>query len=162
MLALACGTLAGAFASAAAPYALLGRAAPDFALKAAVGDNVRLSEHRGNVVVVTFWGSRCGPCGAQLEALSRSLETYRSAGLEVFGVGVDDNAQDAIEFAKARAVSFPMLLDPGKEVSRAYEVDNLPMTVLVDRNGTVRQVHRDYGAKSDALYLNELRELLNE
>jgi hypothetical protein len=55
-----------------------------------------------------------------------------------------------------------MLLDPGKDVSRAYQVDNLPMTVLIDRGGTVRRVHRDFGAKSDALYLNELRELLNE
>ena len=162
MLALACGTLAGGLAVAAAAYPLLGKPAPAFALKAAAGDNVRLSEHRGEVVVLSFWSSRCAPCGAQLEALSRSVETYRSVGLQVFGVGVDDDARNAAQFAAARAVSFPMLLDPGKDVSRAYQVDNLPMTVLIDRNGTLRYVHRDYDAKSDGLYLNELRELLNE
>jgi len=162
MLALACGSFAGAIASAAAAYVLLGRPAPDFALKAAAGANVRLSELRGEVVVLSFWGSRCAPCGAQLEALDRSLETYRSVGLHVLGVGVDDDAHAAMEFATARHVSFPMLLDPAKDVSRAYDVDNLPMTVLIDRSGTVRYVHRDPGAKSDARYLNELRELLNE
>ena len=61
---------------AAAPYPLVGREAPDFALHALVGSNVRLSEHLGDVVVVSFWGSRCGPCGTQLDALNRSLSTY--------------------------------------------------------------------------------------
>ncbi len=70
----------------AAPYPLLGREAPDFALHALVGSNVRLSEHLGDVVVVSFWGSRCGPCGMQLDALNRSLATYQSAGLRVFAV----------------------------------------------------------------------------
>lgn len=162
MLALACGMTVGVLFAAAAPYALLGKPAPDFALKAAAGDNVRLSEYRGDVVVLSFWGSRCASCGTQLDALGRSLETYRSVGLKVFGVGVDDDPRSAVEFAKASAVPFPMLLDPHKSVSRAYEVDNLPMTVLLDRNGTVRHVHRDFSARSDALYLEELRVLLNE
>jgi hypothetical protein len=47
-------------------------------------------------------------------------------------------------------------------VSRLYEVDNLPMTVLIDRGGVVRHVHRDYSAKDEGLYLQELRALLNE
>ena len=162
VLALACGVLAGGLATAAAAYALIGRDAPDFALKAVAGDNVRLSEHRGEVVVLSFWGSRCSPCGEQLAALNRSLETYKSAGLKIFGIGVDDDELRSAQFARAQSVAFALLLDPGKGVGRAYEVDNLPLTVLIDRNGTVRYVHRDYGAKSDALYLNELRELLNE
>jgi peroxiredoxin len=162
MFAIAFGSLAAVAASATGEYALLGRAAPDFALKAFQGENVRLSEHRGEVVVLSFWSSRCAPCGAQLDALDRSFATYQSAGLKVFGVGVDDDARNAAEFARTRAASFPMLLDPGKSVSRTYRVDNLPMTVLIDRGGNVRYVHRDYGAKSDARYLDELRELLNE
>ena len=59
-------------------------------------------------------------------------------------------------------MSFPLLLDPAKSVSRLYIVDNLPMTVLIDRGGVVRHVHRDYSAKDEALYLKELRALLNE
>jgi peroxiredoxin len=151
-----------AVAQAAAPYPLIGRQAPDFALHALVGSNVRLSEHLGDVVVVSFWGSRCGPCSTQLDALNRSLSTYQSVGLRVFGVSVDDDQARALEYAKGLSVSFPLLLDPTKSVSRLYEVDNLPMTVLIDRGGVVRHVHRDYSGKNEALYLNELRALLNE
>ena len=154
---MACG-----IAVAAASYALLDKEAPDFALRAAVGENIRLSEHRGEVVVLSFWGSRCGSCGMQLAALNRSLKTYESAGLRIFAVGVDDDAARSLDFAKSQAVAFPMLLDPKKGVGRSYRIDNLPMTVLIDRNGTVRYVHRDYNPKGDAQYLNELRELLNE
>jgi peroxiredoxin len=149
-------------AMAAAPYPLVGREAPDFALHALVGSNVRLSENLGDVVVVTFWGSRCGPCAMQLDALNRSFATYKSVGLRVFGVSVDDDQGRALEYAKGQSVTFPLLLDPSKSVSRLYQVDNLPMTVLIDRGGVVRHVHRDYSGKNEALYLKELRALLNE
>lgn len=149
-------------AAGAAEYSLLGREAPDFALRAVEGSNVRLSEHRGEVVVLSFWGSRCGTCRAQLAALDRSLDTYSSAGLRVFGINVDDDQRAALESARSHDVRFPLLLDPQKDVSRRYVVDNLPMTVLIDRNGTIRHVHRDFSAKSEALYLNQLRALLNE
>jgi peroxiredoxin len=156
-------TLAAAAAAAAEPpYALLGQAAPDFALHAAAGDNVRLSEHRGEVVVLNFWSSRCTSCRTQLAALNRSFATYRSAGLSVYGVGVDDDPVQARDFARTAGVSFALLLDPAKDVSRSYQVDNLPMTVLIDRNGTVRYVLRDYSAASSSLYLQQLRTLLNE
>jgi peroxiredoxin len=159
----AVGFAAGSAALAApAPYPLIGKQAPDFALHALVGSNVRLSEQLGDVVVVSFWGSRCGPCGTQLDALDRSLSTYASVGLKVFGVSVDDDQTRALEYAKGQSVSFPLLLDPSKSVSKLYVVDNLPMTVLIDRSGVVRHVHRDYSAKDEALYLKELRALLNE
>jgi peroxiredoxin len=156
-------TLAAAVGSATeAPYTLLGHEAPDFALHAAAGDNVRLSEHRGEVVVLSFWSSRCSSCRTQLAALNRSFATYRSAGLSIYGVGVDDDPQQSREFARTAGVGFALLLDPAKSVSRSYQVDNLPMTVLIDRNGTVRYALRDYSAASSALYLQQLRTLLNE
>jgi peroxiredoxin len=147
---------------AEAPYPLIGQAAPDFALRAAAGGNVRLSEHRGEVVVLSFWSSRCTPCRTQLSALSRSLATYRSAGLAIYGVGVDDDPAQALQFAHSAGVDFALLFDPAKAVSRDYQIDNLPMTVLIDRNGTVRYALRDYSAANDALYLQQLRALLNE
>jgi peroxiredoxin len=148
--------------AAAAPYALIGREAPDFALHAVAGTNVRLSEHQGEVVVLSFWSSRCSPCRTQLSALDASLKTYQSVGLRVFGIGVDDDPARSLEYANEQEVGFPLLLDPQKDVSRRYQVDNLPMTVLIDRSGVVRHVHRDYSARDDALYLQELRALLNE
>ncbi|TLZ19562.1 MAG: TlpA family protein disulfide reductase [Gammaproteobacteria bacterium] len=162
-LCVALTSLGGSFVSWAEPtYALIGRSAPDFALHAAIGGNARLSEHRGDVVVLSFWSSRCTPCRTQLAALNRSLATYRSAGLTMFGIGVDDDPVQAHDFARSAQVSFTLLLDPAKSVSRSYQVDSLPMTVLIDRSGTVRHVLRDYSADSEQLYLRQLRTLLNE
>ena len=67
-----------------------------------------------------------------------------------------------LAFARGESVTFPLLLDPEKAVSRSYQVDNLPMTLLIDRNGIVRNVFRDYNAKSEDMYLQQLRALLNE
>lgn len=156
------GIVLAAAAQADPAYLLLGHEAPDFALHAVAGGNVRLSEHRGDVVVISFWGSRCTPCRAQLAALNRSLGTYRSAGLQVYGISVDDDQGRALAFAHGEAVTFALLLDPEKAVSRSYQVDNLPMTLLIDRSGVVRHVFRDYNAKSEELYLQQLRALLNE
>ncbi len=149
-------------ASAAAAYALLAAQAPDFALRGYSGGNVRLSEHRGDVVVISFWNSRCNPCGPQLEALDRSFSTYGSAGLQVFGISVDDDQVRAREYSQAQKVGFPLLADPDKLAARLYRIDNLPMTVLIDRNGIVRHAHRDFSPKSEAQYLEQLRALLNE
>lgn len=149
-------------AFAAGPYALLGQEAPDFALHAVSGNNVRLSEHRGEVVVLSFWGSHCGQCRMQLDALQRSFKTYHSAGLQVFGIDVDDDQTGAVEYARTQTLGFPLLLDPQKTVARTYLVDNLPMTVLIDRSGAVRQVHRDFSAKFEPVFLQQLRVLLNE
>jgi len=144
------------------PYALIGQSAPDFALHAVAAGNVRLSEHRGQVVVLSFWGSHCGTCRTQLTALDRSFTTYRSAGLAVYGVDVDDDPAGALDFAHSASLSFALLLDPAKAVARSYQVDNLPMTVLIDRNGTVRYVLREFNRANDALYLQQLHLLLDE
>lgn len=152
----------GAAAQADPAYPLLGHEAPDFALHATAGENVRLSEHRGEVVVLSFWGSRCTPCRAQLAALNRSFSTYRSAGMQIYGISVDDDQARAVGFARGENLGFALLLDPGKAVSRSYQVDNLPMTLLVDRSGVVRHVFRDFDARSEELYLQQLRALLNE
>jgi peroxiredoxin len=143
-------------------HRLLGQAAPDFALKATSGTNFRLSEHRGEVVLLTFWGSRCGQCGAQLAALSRLVDTYRSAGLAALAVGVDDDPLAAARFAVAHPVSFPVLLDPDKGVARAYRVDNLPMLLLIDRAGTIRHVHRDFRSGDERRFVERIRPLLDE
>src|SRR5690606_38104999 len=132
--------------AAGSSHRLLGQPAPDFALKATSGTNFRLSEYRGEVVLLTFWSSRCGQCPAQLAAVSRLVDTYRSAGLAALAVNVDDDQLAAAAFALRHPVSFPVLLDPDKAVARAWRVDNLPMLLMIDRSGIVRHVHREQRA----------------
>lgn len=150
------------FAADAQGFALLGQSAPDFALRSFRGTNVRLSEDRGDVVVLTFWGSQCDVCRRQLDMLDHSYSTYRSAGLHMYGVSVDDDPAHARQFVAAHPLTFVMLEDPAKNVARLFQIDNLPTTVLIDRGGIVRHIYRDFGPRDEALYLSQLRELLNE
>lgn len=147
---------------AAADYSFIGRDAPDFALRATAGGNLRLSEFRGQVVLLTFWSSRCNPCRAQLAELDAVYATYKPAGLQVMGVGIDDDAKSSEEFARSVAVSFPMLTDPVKAVGRDYQIDALPMIVIIDRGGVVRYAHREPKSRGEPVYVGELRRLLDE
>src|SRR5579863_1728232 len=108
---------------------LIGKPAPEFVLPAVVGPNVRLSEFRGQPVMISFWSSRCSVCTAHLTAMDRYYATYRSSGLVVLGVSVDDDQQRASDYARSHATSFPLLLDKTKGVSRAFDIERLPTTV---------------------------------
>lgn len=145
----------------AADTPVIGRPAPEFALPAFSGPNVRLSEYRGDVVALSFWSSRCGTCAAQLAALESVLATYRSAGLVTLAVSVDDDLERAGRFAREHPARFPLLADRSKQVSRAYGIDRLPSIVLIDRSGVVRYVYRDYQS-SDSTYVARLRLLLDD
>jgi peroxiredoxin len=149
-------------ALAARSRALPGQPAPDFTLHAFAGPNVRLSEHIGQVVVISFWGVGCDACRAQLQALEQDFSRYRAQGLRVYGVEVADDPRAARRFARGTHVTFPLLRDPAKAVARLYDVDNLPMTVLIDRDGKIRQVVRDFNETSRRACEDELRTLLAE
>ena len=122
---------------------------------------MRLSEFRGQPVLISFWSSRCSVCADQLTAMDRYYRTYRSSGLVVLGVSVDDDPQRAIDYAHAHAASFPLLLDKVKGVSRTYDIARLPTTVLIDRAGLVRFLHSDDRA-GDAYYVAQIRALLDD
>ena len=151
----------GMAAAGAQPAGLIGGRAPDFALPSLGGDNVRLSEYIGQPVILSFWGSHCSECEAQLARLDRYYDTYKSSGLVVLGVSVDDDMQRAERFARERHAHFPMLLDSAKAVARAFQIDRLPTTVLIDRSGTVRYLHDRYRA-NDSSYVKEIRALLDD
>src|SRR4029077_2575040 len=120
----------------------------------------RLSEYLGQPVILTFWGSQCSVCAKQLATLDRLYSTYRSAGLVVFGVSVDDNLQRAQQYARARGTSYPLLLDAPKSVSRAFLIDRLPTAILIDRTGVVRYIRSDDGA-DERSYVVQIRTLLD-
>ena len=143
---------------------LEGATAPDFALRAIGGPNLRLSEHRGEVVVIAFWSSRCNPCRDTLKELNALGANWRTAGLTVIGVNVDDDVQKAREFAGSLTVAFPLLLDPAKQVARAFRIQALPYVVVVDRDGRVRIVRTDQKARPapGQDFASRLRRLLDE
>jgi len=145
-----------------AASSLEGTAAPDFALKSAGGENLRLSEYRGDVVMINFWATWCGPCRQEMPLLDDLFSRYERVGFRLLGVNIDDDSRRAMQMMEELGVSFPVLFDEKKEVSRLYQVEAMPVTVLVDRTGTVRHVHHGYKPGYEEKYLTEIRSLLRE
>lgn len=136
--------------------------APDFTLKSRSGENIRLSELRGQVVMVNFWASWCGPCRQEMPLLDDLYEQYQDYGFELLGVNVDENTADAEALLARIPVSFPILFDPQGSLSKAWAVDAMPSTVLIDRDGMVRYLHRGYRSGEEKIYAEKLRALVIE
>lgn len=153
---------AAAFGAAASAPDLRGQAAPDFALRSLGGPNLRLSEYRGEVVLVNFWATWCGPCREEMPLLEQIYKQYHPVGFELLGVNIDDAGSHAADMARNLGVSFPVLLDEAKTVSKLYNVDTMPMTLLIGRDGTVRYLDRGYQRGSEQTYMDQIRELLKE
>jgi peroxiredoxin len=148
--------------STAAAPPMLGKDAPDFVLRAMDGTNVRLSEFRGQVVLVNFWARWEGDSRQQMPALDHINTTYQRAGLVVLGVSVDDDLRRAREFAGAMAVSYPILFETGTGIGKDYQLQKMPMTILVDRSGVVRYSAVGFKRGDERIYLDRIRELLRE
>jgi peroxiredoxin len=136
--------------------------APDFTLPSLDGPNLRLAEQRGRVVMINFWATWCGPCRVEMPHLSRLYDKYRDAGFTVLAVNIDEEPRKAAALAKQLGMRFPVLLDTDKKVSRLYDLSTMPSTVLVDRDGRVRFVHRGYRDGYEDTYDKQIRQLLRE
>ncbi len=148
--------------SSLASSGLTGQTAPDFVLKSATGENLRLSEYRGDVVMINFWATWCGPCRQEMPLLDELYGRYQRVGFNLLGVNIDDDSRRAMAMVNELGISFPVLFDEDKKVSKLYEVETMPLTILLDREGTVRHVHHGYQPGYEQKYLNEIRSLLRE
>jgi peroxiredoxin len=151
-----------AASSIAAAPTIVGKDAPDFVLRGLDGRNQRLSEFRGQVVLVNFWTRSDGDSRQQMPALDRINITYQRAGLVVLGVSVDDDLRRSKEFAAAMGVSYPILFDTGTQIGKKYMLQKMPMTILVDRAGVVRYSAVGFKRGDERVYLDQIRELLRE
>jgi len=118
--------------------------APDFTLKGRGGKNLRLSDFRGQVLLVNFWASWCGPCRQEMPLLENLYRRYAKLGFTVLGVNVDTDSTKANHYLKDISVSFPIVYDTSNAVSKTYNVNAMPTTVIVDRNGKMRFMHQGY------------------
>jgi peroxiredoxin len=156
LLILACGI------GSAADSPILGAMAPDFTLPSLRGGNLRLSDRLGEVVLLTFWTSPCNPCRQQLSRLDDLAAQYAGDGLVIFGINLDGDERRTAQAIRTLNVSYPILLDDLKNVSRSYQVEKMPVTVLIDRQGMVRYVSKGYRLGAEKGYADKLRELLKE
>ena len=136
--------------------------APDFTLKSLEGSNLRLEEYRGQVVLLNFWASWCGPCRQEMPLLDRLHHRYEDTGFAVLGVNVEGEVAPAQEIVDKTNVTFPILIDDGQKVSELYNLQAMPSTVVIDRDGVVRYIHLGYKPGDEAKYVEVVKKLIRE
>lgn len=119
---------------------LAGKPAPDFHLQALDGRRgsaVRLSELRGQVVVVNFWASWCAECRVEQPDLDATWNRFRDAGAVVVGVNFQDTAGDARAYLAETGTSYPTVVDADSGTALAYGLRGVPETFIVDQDGMI-------------------------
>lgn len=136
--------------------------APDFTLKSNKGENIRLSDLRGEIVLLNFWASWCGPCRQEMPILDKIHKKYTALGFKVLGVNVDLKSEKAAGYLKSTPVDFPVLYDPTGKVSELYNVSAMPSSAIIDRDGYIRYLHEGYKPGDEDKYHAKIKELMRE
>ena len=127
--------------------------APDFELTASDGKIVRLKDLRGKVVLLNFWATWCPPCKAEMPDLNVLQRKYGAdRDFVVLGINDMENAADVIAFAEREGIAFPLLLDPdGRVIKDLFDVRYLPTSMIIDRDGNIRDTWRGQIAREAML-----------
>mgnify|MGYP001825543556 CR=1 FL=1 len=136
--------------------------APNFTLKSNSGKNVKLSELRGQVVLLNFWASWWGPCLQEMPLVEKLYKRYSALGFTVLGVNVEEDPRKAKTLLKDISVSFPILFDTSNKVSKQYKVSAMPSTIMIDRDGNMRYLHKGYKPGDEAQYKKWVKQLIRE
>jgi peroxiredoxin len=135
--------------------------APAFSLPVLGGDeSLSLESLRGKVVLLNFWATWCKPCEDEMPAMESLYRAIGSQGFELVAVSVDDDRQRVEEFTARMGLTFPVLLDPEKQVAGAYQSYRFPESYLIDRAGVLVARYigpRDWDAPA---YIGRIRRLL--
>ena len=114
-------------------------AAPDFTVETFNGETLRLSDLRGQVVVLNFWASWCPPCRWEMPFFETISQEYKDRGVVFLGIAISDTIEDASDFADSAGVTYPLALDTTNEIARDYETLGLPTTFLIDKDGVIQR-----------------------
>lgn len=136
--------------------------APDFTLKSRTGKNIRLGELRGKVVMLNFWASWCKPCREEMPLLEKIHLRYESLGFTVLGINIENKHDDVKKYLADIKVSFPVLYDTTNKVSELYSISAMPTTIIIDRDGNMRFMHKGYKPGYEESYRNQVKILLKE
>jgi thiol-disulfide isomerase/thioredoxin len=115
--------------------------APDFTGTTLTGSKLNFASYRGQVVVVNFWGSWCGPCRAEAPTLAVAAEQYKSAGVDFLGVDVRDTTASAEAFTRNFGITYPSVSDAGSVITLDFTsvvpIAGTPTTLVIDRTGHI-------------------------
>ena len=135
--------------------------APDFELQTITGESIKLSDLRGQAVLVNLWATWCPPCRAEMPAIEKIYNEYKDQGLVVLGVNMtyQDSASDIPPFINEYGLTFPILLDETNSVGSAYQLRSLPSSFFIDREGIIQEVVIG-GPMAEALLRTRVEQIL--
>jgi cytochrome c biogenesis protein CcmG/thiol:disulfide interchange protein DsbE len=127
-------------APASGPAPEVGKSAPDFSAKTIEGPEVTLGKLRGKPVWVTFGATWCQECRVESPDIQAAYEKYRSQGLEVLSVSIQDDRSDIVGYAERAGLTFPKIDDRSEEIASSYRIAGIPSHFFVDRSGVLRTI----------------------
>jgi peroxiredoxin len=135
--------------------------APDFELNTPEGETVRLSDLRGQAVLVNLWATWCPPCRAEMQSIEKVYQEYRDEGFTVLAVNMtqQDDPSAIMPFVAEQGLTFPILLDETGEVAKAYQMQSLPSSYFIRRDGVINEVVIG-GPMSEALLRTRIEDIL--
>jgi thiol-disulfide isomerase/thioredoxin len=138
--------------------------APTFQISGRGGKTIDLSQYKGQVVMINFWATWCGPCRQEMPILEDIYKKYKPMGFTMLGVNVEPKTGDPEGWLSKlpKPVTFPVAFDVDSKVSKLYNVAGMPTTVFIDRKGNVREVHKGYKPGDEDFYLTQIRSMLKE
>jgi len=136
--------------------------ATDFTLKRFQGPNTRLLDHRGDIVLINFWATWCGPCRQEIPLLMELQEKFKNDRFVVLGITIDTNHREVEQFLHDMLVTYPILFDEGQVLSEQFEVKAMPSSFILDRDGIIRFEHIGFKPNYAELYIQEIQKLIDE
>jgi cytochrome c biogenesis protein CcmG/thiol:disulfide interchange protein DsbE len=135
------------------------KSAPNFSLKDVSGKAVKLSDYRGKVVLVNFWATWCGPCKVEIPWFIGFEREYKDKDFAVLGIAMDEDGWASVTpYMNDKKINYRVLLG-SEEASLMYgDVESLPTTFVIDRDGRIASVH--IGLVSKNTYVEEISKLL--
>lgn len=133
--------------------------APDFTLKSVDGKTIKLSDYKGKVVIIDFWATWCPPCRKGIPDLISIQKEFKDK-VVIIGISLDreKTIKDVPGFAKDYGINYPIVYGDDKVVIDYGGIQSIPTAFVVDKNGTVVDMH--VGLVSKETYVNKIKELL--
>src|SRR6266498_4509107 len=116
--------------------------ASDFELKTPTGQTIKLSDLRGQAVLINLWATWCPPCRAEMKTIETVYNEYKDKGFTVLAVNMtyQDDPLHVMPFVDEEGLTFPILLDETGKMANAYQLKSLPSSFFIDRQGIIHEV----------------------